>query len=189
MADRLHIDDHESAEEFIVPEGVQKALDDNRASPEFMARCREAALAAYDISRLRQVREETGFLCAPFHEYLRELARRLDLSLERITRSLAIEDMATLDRPGIRPLARLGQELGLARVEVRALLRTSLAVATEHAPAQPLPLNRAPDQEPLPALDACNRFLAQIESHYQPAEQARLRMIYDEVDAQFDAER
>ncbi len=184
MADTPRFDD--TIEDPISPEWLWEALDAARTSPDFMAKCRDAALAAHDISQLRHESEEMGFACTPFHDYVGDLARRRGLPLDRVMRWLDITNLECLDRAAIRPLARLGQDLGLSAREVCVLLRASLAVQAKYA-ALPLPAHRGPDRATVTPLVACSLTLEEIEGHYPPALQDHLRMICREVEAQFEA--
>ena len=101
--------------DYPVIAGLKDAIAVAGASPEFEARCRQAAVRGHRTRSLRAERERTGFLRMSFVDYLTTLARRLGIEAGDMLRGFGIGDLATVEEA--RLAGRLAKKIGAPKPE------------------------------------------------------------------------
>jgi hypothetical protein len=176
MADRHHPD--AELDDYQPPEWLQERLNAAGASADFLERCRNAALVAYDKRRLRdQQGKQSRPLRISFYDHLVMLAKPIELSLEVFARRLRIPDITHLAPESDQVLKKVGLDIGLSFAEVSLLLRTSLSVEAGHPSLPPPPMFRRTDEKPKTPMEEWEASLTQVEQGYAPALRERLRAI------------
>lgn len=106
------------------PNSFAETLSSLRVSPQFEARCEQAALHAYAIEKLRRERERRGFFAISIHSYLDRLAHYADVKVESVLLWAGVQDLqATLDHAKV--LGNLLRTIGFAVEEAKSLVRVS----------------------------------------------------------------
>jgi len=145
-------------------------------SPAFRRRCRDAALAALALARLRDERQRIGFVPLSLCDYIEGVAKSAGAPLDRLLAGLDISDLPRLDVESARALGRLAHAIGISLREALLHLRIQLAAAFE-TPEAALFTARArsgPGRRGA-VLSDYDTVLERIEARYDPAQTQQLR--------------
>jgi len=145
-------------------------------SPAFRRRCRDAALAALALARLREERRRVGFVPLSLADYIEGIARSAGVSLGPLLTRLGVPGLSGLDAKSAGALGRLAHAVGIGLREALLHLRIQLAAAFE-APGAPLLTARARGGPPPRggALSGHDTVLERIEAGYDSAQTQQLR--------------
>ena len=156
----------------------QRPIDESEeASERFVSRCREATQVALAIAKLRHQRAQVGFVPLPLGDYLRGLAKSVEVKLSRICEYVGIADIDHLDVTSAGNWARLARQIGFSLKEVLLHVRVSFAEHTEGVPITVLVSRQRSSRTGKNTFEQCEVVLGQIEKEYDPHELAELRHI------------
>lgn len=147
-------------------------------SPAFRRRCRDSALAALALARLREERQRVGFVPLPLADYIEGIARSAGVSLDALLARLGVPDLSRLDAKSAGGLGRLAHSIGIGLREALLHLRIQLAAAFE-TPEAALFTARArsgPGRRGI-APSAYDAVLERIEAGYDAAQAQQLREV------------
>ena len=149
----------------------------------FMARCGTVG----KIARLRELRNQIGFLPMPFWEYVDGLAKLAGVARDVILSWGGLTDTTSWDSYAILQMSRLAKTLGLEARETALLLRMSVAQRVGVAPAACLLAARRDPGATLVTkhLEEWEAALSQIELDYSPDDLADCQRIEREVSAAY----
>ncbi len=154
------------------------------ASPTFEARCVDAALAAYVISKMSQERARTDFVPVAAEEYVRGLGHFADVDVELAFDWAGVRQRSRLESNEAGPWGRLFHRLGVSLAETLAFFRISLAENAGYGPI-PMSIARRGQREDIGTLAECEAAVLEIELGYPPDLKKELAEILGAVRAAY----
>ena len=154
---------------------------DVSSSSDFLQKCADAGQLAADIARLRQARQQLGFLPFPVDGYLRRLAKNAGVTLAPILAWCGIDASSSQDIISARGWARLAKEIGLGLRE--ALVHTRLSFAEALSP-RPVPVRvrrRQAGHTRRTRLDEYERLVDEIVAQWDQEALAKLSTAETEI--------
>jgi len=158
-----------------------KSNPDPPASPEFLGRCRTAALGALEVLKMQQHREQLAPTPGSLVEHFKALAVLAGVKLDAAYQTLGITQLDAPEVANTRGLVLLAQHLGLACDEVVLRLRWGIAqLAGAVLPTvwsgTPVRARRGTDNaRQIRVAPSLNLALLDCEKNYSPARRAELR--------------
>lgn len=165
------------------PEWVTDLLSHTHGSQAFRQRCRDAALAAYALRRMRQEQEKIGFVHTTLGGYLRGLAEITKVSLQPLLRWTGIANLDEVSCRTAKGMARLGREVGLNLQETQIMQRIGKAESLGYESLQ-LAFARG-ERACSNELTLCDEELQVIESQYPLRAREELRHIVEITESEF----
>lgn len=102
-------------------------IGDIPVSADFQERCRDAALAALDVLKMRRQLASSGNVPGSLLDLFSLLATRASVGLERVFQTFGIRSTEPLNETSARGLARLSCQIGLSHAESALRLRWGFA--------------------------------------------------------------
>ena len=164
------------------PAWLHDALAANRVSPQFRERCREAALVAYSMAAMRNLRAKTGLIPETLEQYVKDLARGSGVKLEPVLRWLGLKSLARPELAESRSYVRLGKALGMDKDDLMRHIVASFSVS-EGVPI--LALGKS-SRGKIPSSSA--ELLDEAEAKLSWETQQKLRLIGDEITKEYDSD-
>ncbi len=169
-----HLDD--------APAWLRDALATKRVSPQFSERCREAALVAYSMAAMRNLRTETGLIPETLEQYVKDLARVAGVKLEPVLRWLGLKSLAHPDVSQSRSYARLGKALGMDKGDLMRHIAATFSIS-EGVPI--LALGKTGCGK---IATSSAELLDELEANLSWETKQKLHLIQDEIAKEYDSD-
>jgi len=161
------------------PAWLRLALESSRASPEFMARCQEAAMVALAIAKMRRERSRARrFVDLSLESYMGGVARLSGADLMAVLNWLKVPGLGNLGLETVRGAMRLCKEIGMSLREVLAHVRIGFAEAQGFGPFSLVVARRGSGDR---GLEYCEAALVEVETEYPIATIQQIRSLEDAI--------
>ena len=172
-------EDKELLDHYEQPTWLRLALESSRASPEFVARCQEAAMVALAIAKMRRERSRARrFVDLSLESYIGGVAKLSGADLQGVLTWLKVPGLGNLGLETVRGAMRLCKEIGMSLREVLAHVRIGFAEAQGFGPFSLVVARRGPGDR---GLEYCETALAEVETGYPIATIQQIRSLEDAI--------
>lgn len=157
-----------------------------KVTPGFRQRCENAALLALDIAKMRAEKERVGFVALPFRDYVEGLGKLAGVPLAPILSWFGIADLGASSASVAVGFAGLASEVGITVREAYNMMRVTVAVQHDEAPALQMAARRLAGMVPRDPLEECEAVLREIEARYPGKIRAELNAIQSALNTRYE---
>lgn len=153
----------------------------------FRERCRQSAVCALALARMRDECHRTGFVPLSVADYFDGIAKSAGVGLDPVLEQYGLPSLRQLDSQSASALGRLARAVGMRLEVVLANLRIALAEALGVPPVAILAARgRAVPGRHTSPLEECEAALSRVEANYSAAEKHQLSQIELAARAAYD---